>query len=700
MPRAVFASSVFLGAFLVFQIQPLIGKYVLPWYGGTAAVWTTCLLVFQALLFAGYAYAHLLSRLAPRPQCVVHVALLGLAAAIPVLPAEAWKPAGGESPLLRIVAMLLATVGLPYFALSAGGPLLQSWFWRVEPGRSPYPLYALSNAGSLLALLSYPVVVEPYLSGRRQAALWRWGFAAFVVLAAAGAWLTWRGAPRPPRSAPPPDAETAPPPSWGRMLEWTGWSACSVILFMSVTNQLTLNVASVPFLWVVPLSLYLLAFIVAFSGERAYPRPVFGALLVAAVAAIVAVLELDLGYAGSGGFALPILPKIAVYCVALFVLCMVCHGELYRSRPAPRHLTRFYLAIAFGGMLGGILVGAVAPLLFLLYQELQLGLLLCCALYLAGRLRDPTSPLCLDRRRWAAAVAALGLVALALATARQTWLQLEGAVSTRRNFFGLLRVQEVAPDDPARHAFRLFDGAIVHGYQFQRADLRHEPTTYYARLTGVGRVLQLRQRAGPLRVGVVGLGAGTLAAYGRRGDSFRFYEINPAVVEVARDGFTYLADSPAETDVVLGDARLSLEREPPQRFDFLVLDAFSSDAIPVHLLTLEAFEIYERHLAPGAVIAVNVSNLHLELSTILYRIAEQRHMHALEIRNHHLPQHLTMAAEWMVLSRDTEFMNELLAVLEPPYREGELQLGNRPPERHAAVRAWTDESSSLLQILK
>jgi len=695
LSRLVLALTVFLSAFLVFQIQPLISKYILPWYGGTAAVWTTCLLLFQMLLFAGYAYAHLVARLRLRVQTVVHLSLLVVASLVSIVPADSWKPAGDEDPLTRILLMLLATVGLPYFALSATGPLVQAWFWRVFPGRSPYPLYALSNGGSLLALLSYPLLVEPFLGGRQQAAVWRTGFVAFALLSVAAAWRVWRSG-----GAAPEVAAGGERPSPGRRVSWIAWSACGVVLFMAVTNQLTLNVASVPFLWVVPLSVYLVAFIVAFSGDRGYSRAVLTVPFAAALVGVTLLLELDVRYTAQSTINVPILVKIGVYVAALFVFCLVCHGELYRLRPAPRYLTSFYLSIAFGGALGGITVGVVAPLVFLLYQELQIALLGCSLLYLLTLFRDPASRLHGARPRWVAVLAVGAVLLLAGAMSRQSAILLEGAVSTRRNFFGVLRVREVAADDPVNHAYTLFDGAIVHGHQYVRPDLRTEPTTYYSRKSGVGRVLTMRQRKGDLRIGVIGLGIGTLAAYGRPGDYIRFYEINPFVVDAARNGFSYLADSAAEWDVALGDARLKMEQESPQQFDFLVLDAFSSDSIPVHLLTAEAFDVYERHLAPGGVIAINISNLHLELSTVVYRHAEARKLHALEVRNSLGADALTMAAAWMFVSRNSEFMNEVLWTLKPAHEAGEVQLGNRPRERHADVSAWTDNYSSLLRILK
>ncbi len=694
--------AVFLSAFLAFQIQPLIGKYVLPWYGGSAAVWTTCLVFFQVLLFCGYLYAHFVSRLPARAQAAIHVPLLVVACLIPIAPHASWKPVGDESPLPRIVAMLSTTVGLPYLALAATGPLLQAWHWRILPRVSPYPLYALSNAGSLGALLSYPLLVEPRLSGPQQTAIWRAALVLLVVPCLVLAGRLWlRGGEAGPSTAFGARGGDDPPPRAAVVALWIGWAACGVLLFMAVTNQLTLNVASVPFLWVLPLSIYLLAFIVAFSGDRAYPRTPFALLLVVALAALVLLIENDVRYTTETTRVLPILARIGLYAGILFVLCMVCHGELHRLRPPPRQLTAFYLAIACGGALGGLVVGALAPLVFLLYQELQLGMLALGALYLLTRILDPAPGVPGPRRRAVAAAAGVGLLLLGAALARQTSLVLRGTVATHRSFFGVLRIQELDPDDPLKHAIALVDGAIMHGHQLLRPELRREPTTYYSRVTGLGRVLALRQQRKPaLRIGVVGLGTGTIAAYGRPADELVFYEINPQVVDVARHVFSYLTDCRAGWEVALGDARLSLERESARGFDLLVLDAFSSDAIPVHLLTAEAFDVYERHLAPDGVVAANISNLHLELSTILYRHAEARRFHALEVRNLLRPERLTLAAEWMFLSRDTAFMNDVLATLRPFHESGEIRLGNRPRERHAGVRAWTDRASSLLTILK
>jgi hypothetical protein len=698
--RLAFPPAVFLGAFLLFQVQPLLGKLVLPWYGGSPAVWTTCLVVFQSLLFAGYAYVHGIQRLPVRAQAAIHVALLLVAATISIVPSAAWKPAGGESPLLRIVLMLAATAGVPYLALAATGPLLQAWSWRAGPGPSPYPLYALSNAGSLLALVSYPFVVEPLLGLGRQAAVWRGGFAAFVALCVVAAATAGSAGGRPRRDAvlPAEGRGESALPDRARRLLWVGWSACGVILFMAVTNQLTLNVAAVPFLWVLPLSIYLLTFIVAFSGRRAYPRGPFAFLLVVASFALWLAVQIEIRSAGGGSTKLSIVQQIAVYGAALFVLCLVCHGELYRLRPEPARLTGFYLAIAGGGALGGIVVAVVAPLAFLLYQELHAGVLLCGVLVLATRWADPADRLHGARPRWAAGLAALGLAALACMFSLQTWTLLQDARTTRRNFFGVLRVQEVGRDHPAAHALRLWHGATVHGYQFLSPEMQRVPAGYYMPATGIGAALGLYRPEGGRRLGIVGLGAGTLAAWGRAGDTLRFYEIDPDVVELATTDFSYLARCAARWEIAVGDARLSLEREENQRFDLLILDAFSSDSIPVHLLTREAFAVYDRHLVSRGVIAVHVSNRHLDLPRVVHPIAAALGFQSMEIHTRANLEQLTLATSWMILSRDGSFLQRLADALAPQRAAGDVLVGTRASADGASL--WTDDHSNPFGILK
>jgi hypothetical protein len=695
--RIVFPAAVFLGAFLVFQVQPLTGKYILPWYGGSAAVWTTCLVVFQSLLFAGYAWAHLLGRLERRRQALAHVLLLLAASLVSIVPAEAWKPRGDENPLTRIVPMLLVTVGLPYFALSASGPLLQAWSWRVAPGRSPYPLYALSNAGSLLALVSYPLLVEPFLSGKQQAALWRVAFVVFVVLGAAAARMVWRSAPVA-GSAEAEAADVEARESRGRRLLWIGWSACGVVLFMAVTNQLTLNVASVPFLWILPLALYLLSFIVAFGAAEWCPRRLLALLMLPAIGTIFLLVEAEVRFWTL--LHLGTAHRIGIWAAALFVLCLLCHSELYRLRPAPSRLTSFYLSIAFGGALGGCIVGILAPVLFLWYQELHLGLLGCWLLFLVTALAGRERPAVTGRVRWASVLSVVALVGFAGLLARQTWTMLDGSVSAHRSFFGFLRVQEVGRGDPGAHALKLYDGSTLHGHQFLEGRYRELPTLYYSTLTGVAGVLLEYDRPAGRRIGIVGLGIGTLAAYAEPNDRLRFYEINPDVIELAATSFEFLRSSRAPWEIVLGDARLKLEQEPPQGFDVLVLDAFSSDSIPVHLLTAEAFAVYDRHLKPEGVIAINVSNHHLDLAGVVSLLAAEHGLAVLGVHNRDRGDRITAAATWMILSRDRGFLDGLRRAFAPLERSGDVRLAVAAPVDPSAALRWTDNYSSLFSVLK
>lgn len=700
----VFAPAVFLGAFLVFQVQPIVGKQVLPWYGGSPAVWVTCLLVFQTLLLAGYAYAHAsITWLNGRHQAWLHIGLLLVAAMASILPDASWKPAIGQNPQVRIILMLLVTVGLPYFALSATGPLLQAWFWRARRGGSPYPLYAISNVGSLSALATYPFFVEPRLSVPEQARVW-WGlFVVFLLVCAACAVLIVRAARRGGEaescdSIPcPEDAQGVPAAS--RWL-WVGWSCCSVVLFMAITNQLSLSIAAVPFLWIMPLGIYLFSFILTFSGRRWYPRWLFAALLPVALLLLYLVMQAEVNFGSVATFRFTLLQQILVYGAALFVLCMVCHGELYRLSPPPRWLTSFYLWIAFGGCLGGGIVALLAPLALLLYQELHLGMLACMLLYLLTMLRDPTSRLYGARPRSACTALILAVLGFATLLAGQAMALLQGTLRVERSFYGVLRVREVGRDDPGKHAVQLFDGATLHGLQFVDPRLQQMPTTYYTRFTGIGNLFEPYEGKDGRKVGIVGLGAGCLAAYGRPGDRFRFYELNPQVSELARSMFTYLDGSLAQWEVIPGDARLRMEQEESQQLDILVLDAFSSDAIPVHLLTREAFELYDHHLNRDGVIAVHVSNLHLDLPAIVYPLADSLRFHAVEIINPNLDERATTNAHWMLLSRNAALLQDVVARMQPLVASNGIEIVRRSPESYRDVRAWTDDYSNLFRILK
>lgn len=716
---AVYGLTIFLGAFLLFQVQPVISKYILPWFGGTPSVWTTCMLFFQAVLLAGYAYAHLLSsRLKPKAQAMVHLVLtLAALLFLPGIPAETWKPNGPEDPTWRIVGLLGVTIGLPYLVLAATSPLLQHWFASTNPRQSPYRLYALSNVGSLLALASYPILFEPQFTRQAQARTWAWGVVTYGLGVALCAWRVWRaetgfalsdksamhpvaspqseGAGERTRQLTPNVPVVRPPPSqgavWSTAALWILLPACASALLLATTNKVCQEVAVVPFLWVAPLSLYLLSFIISFDSPRWYRRFSFGLALVAVLGAVC--------WALFHWSDISVQAQMGIYGSACFVGCMICHGELYRLKPEPQNLTKFYLLIAFGGALGGVFVGVISPAVFSDYFELQVSLMLCGLLFLVLVGRDWRSG-CLGTWRWkpawcpswgALVCAGLGLVWVAAVVA--FWVQAHSnasaIVSKTRNFYGVLTIFERTDPGLGVSFAKLVHGRTSHGLELRDPARASWPTTYYGERSGVG--LAMRQLApGPRRVGLVGLGIGTLAAYARSGDYFRLYEINPSVVELARSRFSYLKNCPAKTDVVLGDARLSLEKESPQDFDFLALDAFSSDAIPVHLLTEEAFRLYERHLKSTGILAVHVSNMSLDLEPVVGNIAVKLGYVATTVDYRPPPEKWWVCrSKWMLLTKGNAAsgLDRCCADARPARVD---------PVR---VSVWTDDFTSLLPIL-
>jgi hypothetical protein len=690
---ALYAGTVFVSAFLLFQVQPLISRFILPWFGGTPAVWTTCLLFFQTTLFAGYAYAHLSEHyFRPRVRMAVHLILIGAAlCTLPITPSDWWKPGDSANPTGRILALLAVCVGLPYFVLSSTGPLVQAWFSQTLQGKSPYRLYSLSNLGSLLALLSYPFVVEPMLDGYAQSWWWTAGFVVFCVLSATACWQTARLR----QTTEAVDAETAvdnePAPSWLRRLLWLLLPAFASILLLATTNHLCQDMPSVPFLWVVPLSLYLLSFIIAFDHERWYWRLPYA--LGALVAVYLTVGLRDqliwgkgwLGYSYgliAGASSAPWHPDFSYKTrlfwefSALFLLCMLCHGELVRLRPRPRYLTSFYLMISAGGALGGLTVSLVAPLIFQTYFEWKIALVAgfvmaaVLAFVLAGWGRRRSSLLS-GMRIFGIVVALAALFDILFLLGRdQAWNK--RLVERTRGFYGVLTVADIAQEPPLATLRVLYNDVTLHGMQFTDANLHHTTTTYYSDNSGVGQAFEFYQfqtaRSGePLRVGAVGLGVGTLAAYVYQPwHAIRFYEINPEVLRMAEKHFTFLGDARERTatvEVVLGDARLSMEREldNPNNFQLLVLDAFSGDSIPIHLLTTEAFEIYLQHLAPGGAIAVHVSNRHLDLNRVVYGLAEHIGFEAVQVNTYEALRG-GFPAEWVVMSQNQALLEKLRAV--------------------------------------
>jgi hypothetical protein len=747
----MYAATIFASAFLLFLIQPLLGKYILPWFGGSPGVWTTCLLFFQTLLLGGYAYAHFLTtRLTPRRQALVHGVMLLLAlASLPVIPGATWKPYAGAEPVTSILLLLTACVGLPYLVLSATGPLLQRWFTLAHPGVPPYRLYSLSNFGSLLALVGYPFVLEPWLPRSVQGYGWSVAFALFAGLCGTCAWRVRRLVEMPASAAVDSLEETTALPSLLDRGMWVLLPAVASALLLATTNKLCLDVAVVPFLWILPLGLYLLSFILCFDHPRWYRRPLFVALFAAGSGVAAWLIDAR---------SVTLAVQAASYSLTLFAACMVCHGELHRLRPASRHLTRFYLSIAAGGAAGSLAVAVVAPLVLNDYYELQIGLVLLAyllgvlaLLYRAGELAAATVAGALGATLlvpllqtspggafsgWAAAIAgqvrtfyqnywpwAVSMFVIIIVCFRDGWrlrvtpwrariaavplllsvllgiiFVIQGVDDQRtvltatRNFYGTLKVRQYHAENAAWRFNLLAHGGTTHGVQFTEQPKADWATSYYSATSGIGRVFDLLP--GQRRVGLVGLGAGTLAAYGRAGDVLRFYDINPAVEPITRKYFSYLARSPADIKVVLGDARLVLEdelaRTGSQHFDLIVLDAFSSDAIPVHLLTREAMAVYCAHLKDDGVIAVHISNRHLKLGPVVEGLARHSGLEAATIVDDPPDADWWFyPTSWVLLTRNHALLNNR-----------SLSLVTEARDESAPIVEWTDDHASLFGILK
>jgi SAM-dependent methyltransferase len=666
------AATIFLSAFLLFLVQPVIAKQILPWFGGAAAVWATCLVFFQSVLLIGYAYSDWTTRLlAPRRQAWLHIALLAASLLmIPIIPEARWKPgAEGGEPTVLILGLLGATIGLPYFLLSTTSPLVQAWFWQSFRHAVPYRLFALSNFASLLALLSYPVLVEPFLPLAAQSWLWSIAYCGFVLLCGVTALRSTRGA----ATAPAPVAQAGDreekSPAMGDRLLWVALSAMGSCLLLAVTNHLTQNIASIPFLWVVPLSIYLVTFILCFDHPRWYHRGVFIALAAVLLPAMA-------WYSDS----LDLWTAAPLYAAGLFVCCMFCHGELTLLKPGPRHLTTFYLMVSIGGAIGALLVGVAAPSLLSGYYELGIALTACAVLLYHRTLAG----------RWWLATATLAVVA---ATATFTVISVTDYLqNTRvivRNFYGVVRTRDYTSPVPFR---AMYHGGINHGGQLLDAALRGRPTSYFAPSSGYGRVFASLPKSAR-RVGVIGLGAGALAAYARAGDLFRFYEIDPQVAAVAVSEFTYLRDSPAQTDIVLGDGRLSLEREPVQNYDLLAIDAFSGDSIPMHLITREAMAAYVRHLKPDGVIVFQATNRFVDIAPVVERLAAEFGLTAVLVsdaaEDDDGADYWISATDQIIVTRNT-----CLLAAEP------IQSVAQPLTPRPDFRIWTDDFYNLLRILK
>lgn len=682
-PRLWFATTTLLGAFLVFQVQPVISKCVLPWFGGTPAVWTTCMLFFQLLLFGGYVYAHLLRTLfRPAVQGAIHILLLSAAAlSLPIEPSATWKPNGSESPTIYLLWMLAAHVGLPYFVLSSTGPLVQAWLSFHDNSDRVYRLYALSNAGSLAALLSYPFVVEPILSVSNQSVLWSLMFCGFVLVQgfiSIGLFRIPNGPTvnKAKSTRAPAECDVPTRRFWMMRGVWIALPALASTMLLVVTNHVCQDIAVIPFLWVLPLSLYLISFIVCFDSPQWYkPKWISGVTL-------VAILSIQSKHVLPGTWQL--MAEALSYMLMLLGVCLLCHGEVARLKPQASLLTHYYMLLSAGGAIGGLIVAILCPLVLSTHIEVPLSLAVVSALtaltFFACRGWKQTSYdwSAAYRLRYAA-VALLVAPLLAIAFAKS-----DEVIASERNFFGVLQVLR------DEQSVRLVHGTTIHGLQLigGRAS---EPTCYYYRDSGVGKVIQsLQDGHSSLRIGVIGLGCGVLATYGRDTDEFDMIEINPAVVEIANTHFSFLGESRATIRTHLGDGRLVLERMWQERFDLLVLDAFSSDAIPAHLLTREAISLYRDRLTENGVLAIHVSNNHLDLVPLVHRLSADAGLESRVIEsqgNGFGNKHAT----WAVIASEESKIWDC----------GPLQ-GTCPASKSQLADAplWTDQRHNLLSVLR
>jgi SAM-dependent methyltransferase len=660
------AGAISAGAFLLFMVEPLFAKRILPWFGGSAAVWSTCLVFYQTALLFGYLYARVLARYANAlTQSLVHIALLlATLFLLPIGPSDRWQPLPGAQPTWAILVMLTVTLGLPFVVLSATSPLVQYWLARTgEP--APYRLFALSNFASLAALLGYPILIEPTLDIAAQRFWWSVVFSGFVVVCGAVALLSRRDS-----VAAVAEAKPEPLPIFRRFY-WFSLAAVGSMLLLSVTNHITQNVAAVPLLWVLPLAIYLLSFVLGFGAGRFYNRSIWLRLLAIALGllaySVYNIEEID-----------AIKTSLPIFLGGLFVCLMFCQSELYLNRPEPSGLTDFYLIIAAGGAAGAIFVGIVAPNLFEGVYELPFTLCATAVLALVSTWAYGW-PL---RVLWVGVAACMVVVFATNVNAYH-----ENSLLLVRNFYGSLRVVQ-SPHAGPEQTRTLYHGTIQHGAQFLWADKQRRPLTYYGRDSGVGIVLRECLPNAPRRVGVVGLGTGTLAAFGQPGDTFVFYELNPQVITIANSLFWFIRQSPAKVQIVEGDARLSLQREH-EPFDLLVLDAFSGDAIPVHLLTREALALYLRLLKPDGVIAFHVSNHYLALAPVVRQLAQEAGYPSVLVSNHADTDNNVSAADWVLVTKNPEVLDNAA-----------IRLHSSPIENRPGLRPWTDSFNNLIEIVR
>ena len=670
--RILYGAAIFLGALLLFAVEPMAAKQLLPALGGSSAVWITCLVFFQTALLLGYLNAHWLGRQSPRTTSVLHIVLLVLAVVALAFALQPDLSNASEHPLTAIFRALTLTIGLPFLLLASTSPLLQLWLARQQRSDIPWKLFALSNAGSLLALVLYPTLIEPHLSLAVQRKAWGCGFGIYAVFCAVIAWRAQQmeaDGPRKPQSA-----AGVTRSSLRSKLLWFLLPAGAAMQLCAVTSHLSQNIAAIPLLWVLPLGIYLLTFIVAFESPGFYRRWLMVRLLALGLAALAWMLsQTDATW--------PIQFSIGFFLVELFFACLFCHAETYALRPANRsESTLFYLLIAAGGAAGTVFIGIGCPLLFDANYDVAIAFLATAALALVVTWQSGWA----QRLLWSAGTALLLvlIIMLHIVYARSTLVE-------ERNFYGALRVRESHVPPQAETVRTLLHGTIEHGTQWFAPQFRRNPTTYYATDSGVGLALRFCCDDRPRNIGVVGLGAGTLAAYGKPGDRMRFYEINPAIRPIAENLFTYLRESGAQISFADGDARISLTREAPQNFDVLVIDAFSGDAIPIHLLTTQAMGVYQRQLAPGGILAFHVSNQYLDLPPEIAALAAASGMESRVVDTPPQEARGEYRATWVLVTNNAAFLAQ-------PQVAAFAQAMHPRPD----LPAWTDDYSSLLPILQ
>ena len=686
-----FISTVFTSAFLLFMVQPIIAKQILPWFGGSSAVWTTCMVFFQMVLLMGYGYSDwVVRRLDQRKQAILHTVLVLFSLAwLPILAGDQWKPDSDTEPSVRILLLLLATVGLPYFLLSTTGPLVQAWVAKTHPQIKVYRLFALSNLASLLSLLCYPPFIEPHVNLKTQAMAWSGLYCLFALMVIVSVWRTLRAqnSSALDHSLASVTAVQTQAPKRGLVVLWYLLATLGSVLLLSFTNHMTQNIASVPFLWIVPLVIYLATFILVFDvgGSRAqsgwYSRKWFMPLLM--VLLLLTANGMVEGYASTMNiyFALPL------FCVLLFVACMFCHGELAAMRPEPQYLTQFYLALSVGGAIGGLLVGVLAPLVFDSFVEMPLALMACALLATYLWWQSPPSNW---SKGWTQSITAatLGLSAL---TGWWLWdysMPSENTIVSKRDFYGTLSVTQTGPLEDKGTLRHLYHGTISHGWQYTDTQLRTKPISYFGPEAGISKVLDFYAQQRPsIDVGILGLGIGVLVAYGRENDNYRIYELVPSVLEIAKKYFWYLTDAKANLSLTLGDGRLNLEREPSQQFDMLSIDAFSSDSIPMHLMTVEALQVYQKQIKPEGAIVYNVTNRLINLAPMVQLLAQQEGMTAILISDTNA-QGDYYKTDFVIVTRNQKLIQD-------PRLASATPIVPIP-----GLKVWTDNHNNLFDVLR